>query len=206
MERWLPVILEELGCDSVDEIGARTECGIEVRGEAAFGFGSDQHRPGWVVLPRAPLEIRIQLVELWNLPQAVRLQVPKWVLRVKALSWRAEFSEEFLEALVQLLEQRQSWFAPLETCERVEEQQRLVRRALVPSSPEVEVGEAFEELSIGRFGVGAAHDNIMAAIGRSRLSGLSQETGCIASRIRLGHHHGLAVGYRLKRALRVSYR
>jgi len=148
VERGLPMVFEKLLGDVVDEVGTSAKCGIEISGDASLRSLTDQHRSRWVVFSRAALKLGVQCVELSNLPETIRLEVPERVLRVEAFPRRAELGEELSEVLVQFLERHQARLAPLDSRKGVQQEQGLVRGAFVTAAPNVDLGEACEELVI----------------------------------------------------------
>jgi hypothetical protein len=104
VERSLPVVFEEAGYDVVHQIRADSKAVVEIGGQAALGLGAQEHRFWRVVLPGPLIQISFQVVDLRDIPQAIRPEMPKRVLRVKALARGAEIHEQFPEWSVEVFE------------------------------------------------------------------------------------------------------
>ena len=164
MERWLPMVFEQLLGDAVNEVGFRAETIVQFRGEAPVCSDLTNDREAWIVPVRCGVEVGLKRLSLGNLPEAVRLQVPKRILG-SSRARRAEVLQEPSDVLLYSSKRNQALITALERGQCVEQEQGLVRRPFATSSPNVDVGEMVEDLSVARFGVGAAHGTIMAVLG-----------------------------------------
>ena len=141
----LPVGIEELLGNTVDELRLGSEVFEEIGSEAAVCAGIADDCEAWVVTIGRFVKVGLEDVTFGDLPKAIGLQVPKRVLG-SCRAGRTEVLEETAEVFLDVREWDQAIFATLECRQRVEKEEWFVRCAFVASSPNVDLGEAVEDL------------------------------------------------------------
>ena len=101
---------------------------------------------------------------LRDFPQAIGLQVPERVLGPGGPRW-AEVFQKTADAFFDVRERDQAIFTALERGQGVEEEQWLVRGAFFSPAPDVDGGEAVEEVFLAGLVGRSCHGSIMAVSG-----------------------------------------
>jgi hypothetical protein len=83
-----------------------------------------------------------------DFPEPVALEPPERVLRRGTRRRSAELLQELVEAGLDVRERRESGLASLEPTEREQDQQRLVRRTLAVSLPQVQRSDPREDVCL----------------------------------------------------------
>ena len=131
VERWLPMVFEQLLGDAVNEVGFRAETIVQFRGEAPVCSDLTNDREAWIVPVRCGVEVGLKRLSLGNLPEAVRLQVPKRILG-SSRARRAEVLQEPSDVLLYSSKRNQALITALERGQCVEQEQGLVRSRSPP--------------------------------------------------------------------------